>query len=147
METLQETAEISSAEAVHTAAVHADAIEIARADQLKVAVSEGLKNAVPIADLLMIRECIQEAVTIGINKDVNGGVKALRQEVSEVRHAVINHNLKHETDMIRIMPIIEAFETSERAVAAAKSGGKIVIWIAGFITALGGAYLIIKQLF
>lgn len=75
-----------------------------------------------------------------IKETVNGKIDTLTRKVDD-------HNLSHEKDMRRILPIIEAFEAAERRVDDAKSAGKSVLWISGVITAIGGAYLIIKQIF
>lgn len=53
----------------------------------------------------------------------------------------------HEQDMKRMMPIILAYEGAERRLEDAKTSGKAILWVAGFITALGGAWLVLKTIF
>ncbi len=85
-------------------------------------------------------EIIKEQIAFSIKENVNGKIDKIQLEITD------NHE-KHRQDMERILPIIEAYEASEQAVNAAKKGGKVVIGIATFISALGGAYLILKQVF
>lgn len=83
---------------------------------------------------------LKEALIKTVTLTVNGKIDKLTLKMD-------THNNKHEADMQRILPIIEAFEISEKIVQGAKSTGKIVIVLAGFIMTLGGAFLIIKQIF
>jgi hypothetical protein len=130
----------ASAAVVEAATAHQEAVEVAREAQTTAIVAKAIENIVPMADLVMIREYIVDAVAVSVKLNVNGKIDAMRTEIA-------NHNAKHEEDMVRILPIIEAFETSERAVNTAKASGKVVLWVAGFISAVGGAFLIIKQIF
>ena len=68
-----------------------------------------------------------------IEKYVNGNLRALDQKIEE-------HNRVHNEDMKRILPVVEAYEDAVR-------GGKRVLWSAGSIMTVGGAYLIIRQIF
>lgn len=87
---------------------------------------------------------INEAITENIKVTVNGKIDNLTKKIDA-------HNLSHETDMQRVLPVIEAFEASEKFAADAKKKGKVVIIavasIAGFVTAVGSAYLIVMQIF
>ena len=83
---------------------------------------------------------LRAEIAFSIKTTVNGKIDALRGDIQE-------HNTKHENDMERMMPIILTYEASEAALNTAKTSGKVVLWIAGFITAVGGAVLVIKQLF
>ncbi len=75
---------------------------------------------------------MKEQIAISIKENVNGKVDKMREELYQ-------HNQLHEADMRDIKPIIEAY-------AIAKTNGKFVIKMAGIITAIGGAVLVIKQL-
>lgn len=78
------------------------------------------------------------ATAIGIN--VNG-------KIDKMQRCLDTHNLKHEQDMERMMPIIEAFEEGQRDLHSAQKAGKGILWISGFITAIGGTYLVIRNIF
>lgn len=125
---------------IDAATHHQEAVEVAREAQTTAIVAKAIENIVPMADLVMIREYIVEAVADSVKLNVNGKIDAMRGEIRA-------HNARHEEDMLKILPIIEAFETSERAVNTAKASGKIILWLAAFITAVGGAYLIVRQIF
>ena len=83
---------------------------------------------------------IREEIGDSIKLNVNGKIDAMRKEVSD-------HNIQNEVYLKRIMPVVEAYEASEVALTGAKTSGKIILWIAGSITAIGSAYLIIKDIF
>ena len=80
-----------------------------------------------------LEACIEVSVSRSIETNVNGKIDMLRNEIN-------THNILHENDMKRILPVVEAFEAS-------KTSGKIVLWVAGTITAVGGAILILMRLF
>lgn len=46
----------------------------------------------------------------------------------------------------RVAPVIEAYETLLRANKDAQASGRFILWLAGFIMALGGAYLTVKHI-
>lgn len=87
-----------------------------------------------------IAEGLATAVPEAIRINVNG-------KIDKMQSGLNTHNEKHENDMIRIMPVIEAYEEGQRDLETAKKGGRIVLWIATIITAIGGAWLVLKQLF
>lgn len=87
-------------------------------------------------DLTLMREIIISV----IKETVNGKIDTLRQEVTA-------RGEQRNEDMKRIMPIILAYENGERRIDDAKASGKVVLWLAGFVTATGGAYLIVRQIF
>jgi len=91
----------------------------------------------------MVSKGMDPALLIAVREEikvtVNGKIDKLDKKIDE-------HNAKHEADMKRVMPIIEAFELSERRLADAKEGGRAVIYVAGFITAIGGAWLVLKNI-
>jgi hypothetical protein len=92
------------------------------------------------AEIAAIREGVGNAIKV----NVNGKIDVLRREIEE-------HNKRHEQDMVRILPIIEAYEASERFAEDAKRNGKkaimAVLWTGTFVTAVGGGWLILRQLF
>ena len=71
---------------------------------------------------------INDAITSGIKLNVNGKIDALQNTVN------------------RVIPVVEAYEASERAVGDAKAAGKAILWVSGFIVSVGSAYLILKQI-
>lgn len=82
------------------------------------------------------RKSTAEAIQV----TVNGKIDKLRIEVDD-------HNLSHAKDMQRIIPVIEAFEASEQFAKSAKTSGLVILWLAGFITAVGSAFLILRNIF
>ena len=95
------------------------------------------------AQVAKMDETIREAIQL----HVNGKIDGMRLELGEIRRNIGDHNVKHEADMARMMPVIEAFEEGQRDIHSAKKAGKIVLWLAATVTAIGGAYLIIIQIF
>lgn len=83
---------------------------------------------------------LKDALIKTVTLTVNGKIDGLTLKMDK-------HNEKHETDMKRILPVIEAYEISEKIVYGAKSTGKIALVLAGFVMTVGGAYLVIKQIF
>ena len=97
-----------------------------------------------------ILTAVREEIKVTVNGKIDNIRNILEYQNSELRAAKLNlevHNAKHERDMQRILPVIEAFEYSERRVEDAQSAGWLLIKLSGFVTALGGAYLIIRQVF
>lgn len=82
----------------------------------------------------------RESTAKAIQETVNGKIDNMRKEIND-------HNKKHEDDMKRLMPVLESYESTQRHLADARAGGKTILWIAGFITAVGSAYLIIINIF
>ncbi len=76
---------------------------------------------------------IKTIVGNSIGHYVNGKIDDLSRKMDE------NHE-KHRDDMQRILPVVEAYE-------AAQGGGKAIMWTGGAITVLGGAWLVLKQIF
>lgn len=87
-----------------------------------------------------VLEVMRTEIAFSIRTNVNGKIDGMRSELSE-------HNLKHERDMERMMPIIEAFEEGQRDLKTAQKAGKSALWVAGAITAIGGAYLVLRAIF
>lgn len=46
----------------------------------------------------------------------------------------------------RALPVIEAYEALQRANRDAQASGKFLLWLAGFIVAIGSAYLTVKHI-
>ena len=121
-------ADQASANAVVAATAHAEAVEKARMAQIV----EGLPS-----NLL---EVIQMEIAKGIQVNVNG-------KIDKMQKGLDIHNAKHEQDMIRILPVLTAFENAQGDLNTAKRGGKIVLWLAGSVSAIGGAYLVLRAIF
>ena len=83
---------------------------------------------------------IKRTIEATIQEKVNGKIERMDQKLDA-------HNASHENDMKRMMPVIEAFEKGKQDLDTAQRGGKIVLWVAATVTAIGGAYLIIVQVF
>lgn len=92
-------------------------------------------------------EQIREEIATGIKLNVNGKIDAMRVEIKDIKDDIRQHNTSHESDMVALRPIILAFEQGQQDLGAARRGGKGILWAAGGITALGSAYLILKQIF
>ena len=89
--------------------------------------------------LAVIREEIGDAIKV----TVNGKIDSLRKQIDD-------HNIQNEVYLKRIMPVVEAYEASEKFAEDAKKSGKNIVkgtmWVAGLITALGSAYLIVRDI-
>ena len=89
-------------------------------------------------------ETLKIEITKVVKETVNGKVDRLDKKIDE-------HNTQHELDMKRILPIIEAYEASEKfALNARKNGAtiiKAVMYVSAFVTAVGSAYLILRNIF
>lgn len=83
---------------------------------------------------------IREEIAKSIQTHVNG-------KIDKMQSGLDVHNAKHEKDMERMLPIIEAFEEGQQDLNTAKKGGKVVLWLAGSITAIGGAFLVLRAIF
>lgn len=123
--------------------------------------ADGKGVVVAPASMEMMSEEISKAIGQSVNGKINNVhdlleeqnivIEAHHQErihqIEEVRKEICDHNKKHEKDMERILPVVEAFEEGQRDLASAKKGGKLVLWLAATVTAIGGAILIIRALF
>lgn len=123
--------------------------------------ADGKGVVVAPASMEMMSEEISKAIGQSVNGKINNVhdlleeqnivIEAHHQErihqIEEVRKEICDHNKKHEKDMEKIRPVIEAFEEAQRDLVTAKKGGKLVLWLAATITAIGGAILIIRALF
>ncbi len=79
-------------------------------------------------------------------------LKDNRESTSKTIKETVNGKIDKMTDRMnkdwaRIAPVIEAYETSQRALKDAERAGRTILWVAGFIVAIGSAYLTIKQIF
>lgn len=128
-----------NAEALQTAAVAKEAEQKAQRAQMVDVVRQVIQETAPFASFEKIGEYIDSSVAKGIRFNVNGKIDRMQAGLNE-------HNVKHEQDMDRMMPVILAFENGQRDLETAKKGGRVVLWIAGTITALGGAYLVLIQI-
>lgn len=131
--TLKEIADDASAQAVHKAKGAAQAVEIAREAQMASAIHDGVSL---MPELL---EAMKTEIAVSVRLVVNGKIDKIDAKLDA-------HNAQHETDMIRIMPALLAYEDAQRFAKDAQRSGKVVIWIAGTITAIGSAYLIVMQI-
>ncbi len=75
---------------------------------------------------------VLEQIRTTIKETVNGKIDAMRDDLN-------THNAKHEGDMERIMPIIEAYETAQGA-------GRIAMKSISILTAIGGAWLVVRSI-
>lgn len=140
----QARADSAAAEVIQTAAVHAEAVEKSRTAMIDAALSsEGINGA--------IFAQIEASIADGIKTHVNGKIETLRQEnnvgMKKISDEITAHNTKHEADMIRILPALEAYEKGEQFTQSAKTSGRIILWTSGFITAVGAAYLMLIKVF
>ncbi len=85
-------------------------------------------------------EVLRTEIAFAVKMNVNGKIDGMRAELTD-------YNLKHEKDMKRMMPIIEKFEEAAQDIVTAKKGGKFVLWLSASITAIGGAYLVLRAIF
>ena len=82
----------------------------------------------------------RESTAKAIQITVNGKIDKIRERLDA-------HCEKQERDWDRIMPVVVAFETTNRALDDAKTSGKVILWVTGFITAVGGAWLVCRSIF
>ena len=76
-----------------------------------------------------------KSIAHAVEKYVNGGIREIRAEIK-------THNEKHEQDMKRMMPIIEAFEQEKDYREVVQKKGRSVIFWTSIIAGIGGVYLI-----
>lgn len=93
------------------------------------------------------RRSTADVIRVIVNGKIDDAREELRLRSLEVKEDLDKYNLKHDNDMARIMPVLEAYETSQRVLTDAKISGKVILYISGFVTALGSAYLITRQIF
>ncbi len=75
------------------------------------------------------QQLILDQITATIKVVVNGKIDKMNVRLDE---AII----RREKDMARVLPVLEAFEGSERALALAGKSGRVMLWVASFIVAL-----------
>ncbi len=85
-------------------------------------------------------EIMRTEIAFSIKTNVNGKIDAMSNKLD-------SHNLQHEKDMERALPVIEAYEQGQRDLAVAKKGGRLFLWLAATTTAIGGAYLVLRMIF
>jgi hypothetical protein len=85
-------------------------------------------------------EVMRTEIGFAIKTTVNGKIDAISLKLD-------SHNIQHEKDMERALPVIEAYESGQRDLESAKKGGRFVLWLAAAVTAIGGAYLVIRMIF
>ena len=97
---------------------------------------------------------IDTSVSKAIELYVNGGIRKLHEmlehqnEKQEQFNVKVNNHMEvEEVFKDRVLPIIEAYEASERALDDARHSGLFILWCAGFITAVGGAWLVLREIF
>lgn len=121
--------ESHNAEAINAIANAEEAKQKLFQSQINSAVEEGFKTFV-----------LSEAFSKAIKTTVNGKIDKIDEKID-------THNTKHEKDMVRIMPVIEAYESAKADVATATKGGKLVLRLGATVTALGGVYLVMRMIF
>jgi hypothetical protein len=87
-----------------------------------------------------ILEVIRTEIAFAVKMNVNGKIDNLSSKIDD-------HNTTHENDMKRALPVIEAYEEGQRDLKAARKAGRGVLLFSGAVTAIGGAYLVLKQIF
>lgn len=90
---------------------------------------------------------IQDEIRVTVNGKIDASRKENMEQFSVIQDQILSHNSQHEKDMVRILPVLEAFEQKQRDLDVAERAGKRIFKVLGFITALGGAWLVIKQIF
>lgn len=89
---------------------------------------------------------ITNAVMDTVKVTVNG-------KIDRLTNLMQAHNEKHEEDMKEVrlhintvQPILENYETFQKTIQGVEETGKFTIGVAVFITSVGAAWLMIKQL-
>ena len=114
-------------------------------------IEEGKKHAQPSPETILLIKKIHDRIDSlqknqevliesAVSKTVNGKIDKLLATVQTTAD-------EHRKDMEDVRPIVIAYQTSQRALDDAKAGGRVILWVSGFITAVGGAYLIIMNIF
>lgn len=79
-----------------------------------------------------MEDAIIKQIQETIKTTVNGKIDSISAKIDE-------HNSKHEADMVRILPVLEAYES-------AQNGGRLALKIAGVGTVLGTAWITAKTI-
>jgi hypothetical protein len=119
-------------------------VEAIQHDQARRNVEEAIKDKDTLALAQKLAtfnlEQIREEIANGIKLNVNGKIDKLSSEIND-------HNKIHEDDMKRVLPVIEAYEEGQRDLNTAKKAGRGVLWVSAAVTGIGGAYLVLLQIF
>jgi len=101
--------------------------------------------------LSRIDERIDKSNEVTTKKYTNGCIENLRKENEqqhyEMRKMITDNNIRHEVDMKRITPALEAFEVSINATRYGRALISVILWIAGVIVAIGSAVLVIRTIY
>lgn len=154
-------AESLAAEAINATANAQQAIEKSRASQINAALSNDKFTKDMFAQ-------IEQSIATSIQANVNGKIDSLKDQIAkntikmddiktennlqtviidEMRSNLNGSDIRYKASMVRIEPALLAFEQGQRDLATARRGGKAVLWLSAAITAIGGAILILKNLF
>ena len=90
---------------------------------------------------------IRDQIAKSIKAEVNGKIDRLQKGMDEHIVVCLPAIENHDKVMNRITPVLEAFESKQRDLETAKKGGKLILWLAATITAIGGAYLVLRMIF
>ena len=92
-------------------------------------------------------ERTRETIAVAIKDVVNGKIDRLSAKIDE-------HNARHEADMVEVRkniedtkPIVIAFKKGQQDLDTATRGGKIVLWLGATVSAIGGAFLVLRMIF
>ena len=130
-------------EASHAAAIAEEARAKAQDAQMRAAIHDMFTTE--------FMDVIQAGVSSTIRTTVNGRIEKLREENNDgmdtIKREIADHNQKHEADMQEIKPILVSYKKAKADVDTAVRGGRTVIWLAATVTAIGGAYLVLRMIF
>jgi len=73
-------------------------------------------------------------------------IECLNGKLDELQSLVLEHNRVHEEDMKLMMPVILDYQQKKQDADAADRAGKKVLKYVGVFTAVGTAWLILKQI-
>lgn len=82
---------------------------------------------------------IHKLIATTVKETVNGKIDTLQRCINE-------HNIAHEADMKRIVPVLEAYESAERRLEDARVSGAFIMKLIGVILAVGSLWLMARQL-
>lgn len=92
-------------------------------------------------------DIMREEITKAIGTTVNGKIDKVHELLERQNEVIELHHQEHKKDMERILPVIEAFEEKQKELLVTQKLGKKVLWISGFVTAVGAAvYMIVQAL-
>ena len=94
-------------------------------------------HVISVAEVLA---AANEGMAMAVKKEVNGKIHAMSDKLDLFI-------AKHDADMTKLIPIIESYEESQRMVQGAKTSGRVILWMAGFVVAVGSAWLILVRIF